>query len=144
MQCPLLKGVHFTWVPCNEVVQSKHSEWGKDTDQNQYENRHLRHFISFYQKHSPKLRLYWKKERREGKTDKPLRTPYSHWSMHGLNQCNLQMPTAFTDTNFSFVNNFRIFHNKRNYEFFQSKRICLTEHHPLHTCKQYLDILNNL
>lgn len=110
------------WVPCNEVVQSKHSEWGKDTDQNQYENRHLRHFISFYQMHSPKLRLYWKKEGREGKTDKPLRTPYNHWSMHGLNQRNLQMLTAFTDTNFSYVNNFRIFHNKKKLWKFLKKK----------------------
>lgn len=101
----------------------------KDTEQDRYENRHLRHFISFYQMHSPKLRLYWKKEGREGKTDKLLRIPYNHWSMHGLNQNNLQMLTAFTDINFSYVNNFRIFHNKKKLWKFSKK--WLTEHHPL-------------
>lgn len=85
----------------------------RDTDQDRYENRHLRHFVLFYQMHSPKLRLYWKKEGREGKTDKLLRTPYNHWSMHGLNQCNLQMLTAFTDINFSYANSFIIFHNEK-------------------------------
>lgn len=72
--------------------------------------------------HSPKLRLYWKKEGREGKTDKLLRTPYNYWSMHGLNQCDLQMLTAFTDIKFSYVNSFRIFHNKKKLWKFSKKK----------------------
>lgn len=121
MQYPLLKGVHFTY----EFLAMK---WCKASIQNEKGHRPRQiweqTFETFYFTKCTLLNCACieKKEGREGKTDKLLRTPYNHWSMHGLNQCNLQMLTAFTHINFSYTNSFIIFHNKKKLWKFSKKK----------------------
>lgn len=110
------------WVPCNGVVQSKHSEWERTQTKTDMRTDIWDILFHFTKCTLLNCACIEKKEGREGKTDKLLRTPYNHWSMHGLNQRNLQMLTAFTDINFSYVNSFRILHNKKKLWKFSKKK----------------------
>lgn len=105
MQDPLLKGVHFIWGPCNEVVGSRHSEWNTYVWDKTDERKQLRDWYNFTLKGSqmPTLKqlLYFKGEKQpqtKEKTDRLLRSPYNYWSMHGLYQSNLSIFTALMDT----------------------------------------------